>query len=115
MRVDNQLSWCSQAKNVSSNLNKKVKQVKRMKSLPSKVLESLYFCGILPSSTYGIAVWGSCSPELMGELERVHRRAAQIIHKIPRSCPYSEILKIAKWKSVAYMYKMRVACLTHEA
>ena len=86
-----------------------------MKSLPSKVLESIYFRGILPSSTYGIAVWGSCSPALMEVLERVHRRAAQIIHKIPTACPDSEILKTAKWKSVAYMYKRRVTCLTHEA
>ena len=56
MTVDNRLSWWSQVKNASSNLNKKVKQLKRMKSLLSKVLESIYFCGILPSSTYGIAV-----------------------------------------------------------
>ena len=51
----------------------------------------------------------------MEKLERVHRRAARIIHKIPRSCPDSEILKIAKWKSVPCMYKRRVACLTHDA
>ena len=112
MTVNNRLSWCSQAKNVSSNLNKKVKQLKRMKSLPSKVLETIYFRGILPRSTYGIAVWGSCSPAL---IHRVHRRAAQIIHKIPRTCPDSEILKSAKWKSVAYMYKRRVSslCMRH--
>ena len=115
MTVDNRLSWCSQVKNASSNLKKKVKQLNRMKSLPSKVLESVYFRGILPSSTYEIAVWGSCSPALMEEFERVHRRAAQIIHKIPRACPDSEILKTAKWKSVAYMYKRRVTCLMHEA
>ena len=96
MTLDNRPSWCSKVKNVSSNLNKKVKQLKRMKSLPSKVLEFIYFCGILPSSTYGIAVWGSCSRALMKEPERVHRRVAQIIHKIPRTCPDSEILKIAK-------------------
>ena len=108
MTVNNRLSWCSQAKNVSSNLNKKVKQLKRMKSLLSKVFETIYFCGILPSSTYGIAVWRLYSPAL---IHRVHRRAAQIIHKIPRICPDSEVLKSAKWKSVAYMYKRRVACL----
>ena len=51
MTVDNRLSWCSQVKNASSGLNKKVKQLKRMKSLPSKVLEPIYFSGILPSST----------------------------------------------------------------
>ena len=106
MIVDNRLTWCSQIKNASSDLNKKVKQLK-MKSLPSKVLESLYFRGILPSSIYGIAVWESCSPALMEELERVHRRAARIIHKIPRTCPDSKILKIAKWKSAAHMYKRK--------
>ena len=30
--------------------------IKRMKSLPPKVLEKIYFHGILPSSTYGITI-----------------------------------------------------------
>ena len=51
----------------------------------------------------------------MEELERVHRTASRIIHKITRTCPDSEILKIAKRKSVAYIYKRRIACLTHKA
>ena len=42
MIVDNRLSWCSQVKNASSNLNKKIKQLKRMKSLPSKVYIRVY-------------------------------------------------------------------------
>eukprot|EP00794_Sanderia_malayensis_P001852 gene1852-2086_t len=75
MTVDNRLSWKNHIKKASVNLGKKVKQLRRMKSLPAKVLETIYFRGILPSITYGIGVWGSCSPQQLEDLERVHRKA----------------------------------------
>ena len=75
----------------------------------------LYFKGILPSALYGIAVWGSCAPETLQNLENVHIRAARLIHKIHPSISKSDVLQIANWKSVGYMYKRRVACLTHQA
>ena len=113
--MDNRLRWNSHIKKASSNLSKKVKQLKRMRSLPADILETIYFCVILPSATYGMGIWGSCSLSLLEELEKVHRRAARIIHKIPKQVPRCLILDEAKWKPVSYHSKKRIACLTHQA
>ena len=113
--MDNRLRWNSHIKKASSNISKKVKQLKRMKSLPADILETIYFHGILPSVTYGIGIWGSCSTSLLKELEKVHRRAARITHKIPKQAPRGLLLDEAKWKPISYHYKKRIACLTHQA
>ena len=52
-----------------------------MKSLSPKVLESIYFKGVLPSVTYGICVCGNCFISIFQDLENSHMRAARIIHK----------------------------------
>eukprot|EP00794_Sanderia_malayensis_P001936 gene1936-2201_t len=115
MTVDNRLSWKNHIKKASVNLGKKVKQLKRMRSLPAKVLETIYFRGILLSTTIGIGVWGSCSPQQLKGLERVHRKVGRIIHKIPKGVPQDQILEQAKWKSISFMYKKRIAYLAHQA
>ena len=76
-------------------MNSKIKQLKRMKSLPTEVLETIYLKGILPGSTYGISVWGNCSSTKMEHIEKVHRRAARIIHKIPRGIDNEDMLQKA--------------------
>ena len=48
-------------------------------------------------------------------LEKVHRKAAKIIHGIANTIPDTEILNEAKWKSMFYMYKRRLTTLTHQA
>ena len=115
MIVDTKLNWKSQIDNVSSDLSSKLKKLRRIKSLPPSTLETIYFKGILPSALYGIAVWESCAPETLQNLENAHIRAARLIHKIHPSISKSDVLQIANWKSVGYMYKRRVACLTYQA
>ena len=115
MTVETKLSWKSQKDNVSSDLSSKLKKLRRMKSFPPSILETIYFRGILPSALYGIAVWGSCTPETLQNLENVHIRAARPIHKIHPSISKADVLQTANWKSVSYMYKRTVACLTHQA
>lgn len=66
----------------------------------------------MPSSTYGIAVWGSGAS--LEPLEKVHRRAVKIIYKLPKNTPEDKALESVKWKSMEYIYKRRVACLTHQ-
>ena len=77
--------------------------------------KSIYFKGLLPNATYGISVWGTCSPGVLELLEKVHRRAAKIIHSIANTTSETEILKEPKWKSIFYMYKRRLTTLTHQA
>ena len=62
----------------------------------------MFYCkSILPSVTYGISVWGNCSEAKLGGLG-----AFKLIFKqrIPPS-----------WKSLSYVNKNRLLCLTHKA
>ena len=92
MIVETKLNWKSQIDNVSSDLSSKLKKLRRIKSLPPSTLETIYFKRIQPSALYGIAVWGSCTPKTLQNLENVHIRAARLMHKIHPSIPKTDIL-----------------------
>ena len=84
--IDNQLNW-------GHRMAKKVKQLRRFKSLPFPILESIYYKGILASVTYykgilasvtyGLSVWGNCSVAKLAHLEKIHFNAAKLIFKLP--------------------------------
>ena len=59
-----------------------------------------------------MAIWGT-GPSLE-PIEPVHKRAAEIIHKLPKSTHADIVLEKANWKTVDYIYKRRLACLTHK-
>lgn len=89
--ADNKLSWGHHIKELVMSMTKKVKQLHRFKSLPSKILESIYFKGILPSITYGISVWANCRKAKLSDLEKIHHSATKLIFKqqkvlIPSYC-----------------------------
>ena len=44
--TDNQLNWGHHIKDLATSMAKKVKQLRRFKSLPSPILESIYYKGI---------------------------------------------------------------------
>ena len=87
---------------------------KKLKALPSGALEEIYFKGIVPSITYCIAIWGSCSPSTFNELEHLHLKAAKLIHKLPSKTPDSDVLDLVKWKSLGHIYKRRLASIMHQ-
>ena len=115
MEVDNRLKWSPHIKTTCKKFSQKLKQLKRMKSLSPQVLEAIYFKGILPSVTYGLIVWGNCSPRIFEDLEHTHVRAARIIHKIPETVPDHWVLDNINWKNIFYLYKRRVACIAFQA
>ena len=84
-------------------MNAKIKDIKTMNGLPTNTLETIYFKGILPSMTYGISVWGNCSIAKMEKFEKVHLRAARIVHKIPKEIHEHEVLQSVKWMPISYM------------
>ena len=86
-----------------------------MRGLPSHVLEEIYYKGIVPSITYCIAVWGSCSPATFNALEQLHIKAAKLIYKLPSETPDDNVLQIAKWMPLSYMYKRRLASIMYQA
>ena len=78
----------------------KVGQLRRMSYLPVNVQEEIYFKNIITAVTYGLSVWGTCSPSLMSDIEKIHQRAARIIHKIPKSIPDNEVLHTVNWDEI---------------
>ena len=80
VEIDYKLNWKPQVKALHTKFGGKLKFLKKFKVLPSSLLEEIYFKGIVPSITYCIANWGSCSPSTFNELEHLHLKAAKLIH-----------------------------------
>ena len=85
-----------------------------MKGLPPRVLEEIYYKGIVLSITYCIAIWGSGSLSIFNELEQSHIKAAKLIHNLPSETPDSDVLKLVKWKSLSYIYKRILASIMYQ-
>ena len=83
--IDSNLSWQEQTKSLLRSFNKKIAVLRRIKFLPSSILQTIYFRTVLPSALYRILVWGSCSPALMDDHERAHIRATKLIFKLSRN------------------------------
>ena len=112
VRIGSKLSWNDQIKRACKSFNGKIKLMRYLR-LPKDVLETLYFRTIIPSVTYGIAVWGSCSASLLNDLERIHIRAARLIHKVPKDMVNRKVLDLVGWNTLKYMYTKRFLTLTH--
>ena len=64
--------------------------------------------------TYGIGVWGSCSEAKLKRIERIHQRAYHVIMKVPKG-EGKQLARSVRWKSISYVYKKRLLCLSHKA
>ena len=118
VEIDYKLNWKPQVKALHTKFGGKLKFLKKFKALPSSVLEEIYFKGIVPSITYCIAIWGSCSPSTFNELEHLHLKAGKLIHKLPSETPDSDVLDLVKWKSlscsVAPQHMVVLTCVSPE-
>ena len=92
---------------VKKSFAQKVGALKRMKKLPVKVLEEIYFKSIVPAVSYGIVVWGNCNYSIMESLNPIHARAARVIHQ-------DNSLEKLNWLPISYMYKRRLLLLMHD-
>ena len=113
--IDERLSWANHVKSVSTSYSSKVKMLRRISFLPKATLETIYYKTVIPSLLYGMAVWGSCSDYLMKDLELIHRRAARLIHKLPRDTEDETVLINAKWMPLKYFYCSRILNIKHRA
>eukprot|EP00795_Rhopilema_esculentum_P003498 gene3498-1881_t len=101
LRIDNRLDWKPQVQNVCRSFSKKLGALKRMRRLPSKVLEEIYYTTIIARTTYCISVWGNCSEATFIMLEDNHARAARLIHNLPRNLSNEESLARANWQPIS--------------
>ena len=85
-----------------------------MSYLPIKVKEEIYFKTIISTVTYGIVVWGTCSPSFINDIQRIHAQAAKIIHHLPKHISDQDALEAAKWDKIEYIYKRKVLSKMHQ-
>ena len=83
--IDSRLLWRDQVHEMCKSYCNQINMLKRIRHLPSKLLEDIYFKTIIPHVTFSISVWGSCSPTTFAEIDRLHLRAAKIIHSLPKN------------------------------
>ena len=55
LRINYRLDWKPQVQNVCKSFSKKLGALKRMRRLPSKVLEEIYYRTIIARTTYCMA------------------------------------------------------------
>ena len=69
---------------------------------------------ILSSVQYELVVWGGCpNADLLNSLEILRRRAARVIHNLPRDMPTDEVYQHWKWNTFFFYYKLRLSKLLH--
>ena len=111
VQLDNELKWDTHVNELIKSYTKKLNLLRSMHFLPVKPrTHDLYFKVILPSVTYGIAVW-VCT--LFTELEKTHVRAAKIIHKLNWVTPSEEVLQRVKRHTLKTDYITRVLVVTY--
>ena len=109
--IDNHLRWDAQVKRVSKSLALKVSQLKRIRFLPVKVQEEIYFKTVIAAVTYSVTVWGTCPPALFNDFGKIHLRAARIIHQITSHSGKAQTMHVARWDSLGYIYKQRILAI----
>ena len=114
LQVDHKLTWSKHAAAVTKAYASKLSLLRRMRFLPTTQLEDFYFKVIMPSVTYGLSLWGSCNKTHINNLEKLHIRAARIIHRLPWDANSEEVLALTKWDTIATMYKRRLAELVYK-
>ena len=83
--IDSRLLWRDQVNEMCKSYCNQINMLKRIRNLPFKLLEDIYFKTIIPHVTFSISVLGSCSPTTFAEIDRLHLRAAIIIHRLPKN------------------------------
>ena len=114
LTIDSRLTWRNHIKKTCQAFSSKIKKLFRMKSFSTKTLQTVYLQGILPSVLYGIKVWGSCSTNLIQDLEMLHLRSARFVKRISKRVSDSDVLTIAKWKDILHYYKRSVAVKAYQ-
>ena len=82
--IDNKLTWDKHISTTCKKFSSKLGALKRMKFLPTNVLEEIYYKTVISGITYCISVWGNCSIALFQKLETIHSRAVRQIFNLPR-------------------------------
>ena len=112
--IDNKLTWDKHISTTCKKFSSKLGALKRMKFLPTNVLEEIYYKTVISGITYCISVWGNCSIALFQKLETIHSRAARQIFNLPTGYPDDVSLTHAKWQPLSCIYKRSIIKWMHK-
>ena len=112
--IDNKLTWTKHISELKRGFVNKLNLIKRSRFLPRNSLLDLYFKVILPSVTYALPIWGSCTNKNeFNSLKSIHCRAARVIYNLSRDMPSEDVRKTANWDSLFDTYKVKIATLIY--
>ena len=113
--INNKRTWSQHIFEVKKSFVNKLNLLKRSSFLSRDILKDVYLKTILPSVSYALPIWGSfTNKDRFLALESLRCRAAKLINGLTRDMPCVEILKIAKWDSLHFMYKVKLATLAYK-
>ena len=112
--IDSDLNWNVYVKELIKSFSQKLNLLGSLYFLPTTARADFYFKVILPSVTYGLVVWVSCSKSLLDELEKINVRAAKIIDGLDGYTPSDQVLAQSKWVTVKELYEYRLLILAHD-
>ena len=116
MTVDDNLTWVPHVLDLKKSFARKLELLKRSRFLPEDVLIKFYFSVILPSTNYGLVLWGSCcNSELINSIDRLHCRDARIIFNLSKDMASSEVMKTVNWSTIRLSYKLEIFKLMYNA
>ena len=59
-------------------------------------------------------IWSSCGKTLMDEVEKIHVRAAKVIHQLDWSTPSDQVLTKANWNTIRDRNSKRLLCFAYK-
>ena len=115
LKIDSCLKWDIHTSELMVSYNRKLNLLKSFYFLPIQGRLDFYFKVILPSITYGIPIRGSVGKTAFWycRLEKIHIRAARIIHGYAWDTPALDVQRSANWRplSLKLFYHLKLLSL----
>ena len=106
--IDNRLEWDSHIDKVYKEYSGMIAMLRKASFLPAKTLEEIYYKIVIPKVTYGMLVWGTCTQNIFGRIEKQRVRAAKLIKNIPEKIESNRVLEKVGWDPIIHLYKKKV-------
>ena len=84
---------------------------KTRKLCNENILRSLYFSLFNSHASYGLAVWGQCSPEYYVKIDRIQKRIIRAIKFADFNAPSKPLMKELQILSIKDLYSTKIASL----
>ena len=114
LEIDCHLKWHKHVTELTKIFSQKLSLLRSLYFLPVKARLDFYFKVILPSVLYVLIIWGSCNKTLFNTLERIHIRAAKLIHGLDWNLPSVDVLARVNWTPIKEFYERGILNFVHK-